>query len=122
MKPDIHAVQLRRLKFVYELRASVFRPLTQPFPPCTFVIDSIMPLLDPGTPSCLPILIAHLNESPQLQGWNFDPTLLSVLLFAFIIRRGGAIIDVLRDTNKGKSREGVRGVVRVVSEVCLPEL
>ncbi len=70
----------------------------------------------PGTPSFLPLLIAHLHDPPSLAGWNFDPTLLSVLLIALIVRRGGVIIDVERDGSSG-SKEGVKKVVKVVQAV-----
>jgi len=76
-----------------------------------------MPLPTPGTPSFLPLLIDHLLTSPQLRGWNFDPTLLSALLIALIVRRGGVIVDVLRDDKRASTREGVERVVSVISAV-----
>ena len=90
--------------------------------PCAIRVryDSIMPLPTAGSPSFLPSLIAHLGDSRQLHGWTFDPTLLSVLLLALIVKRGGVILDVLREPHAPKSRDAVHSVVNVVSAVRPP--
>ena len=77
-----------------------------------------MPRPEPGAASFLPTLIAHLHDQPFLNTWNFDSTLFSVILIALIVRRGGLIVDVVREDGKTRSRQRVDRVIKVVSAVC----
>ncbi|WWC71831.1 uncharacterized protein I206_105790 [Kwoniella pini CBS 10737] len=47
-----------------------------------------------GSPSFTPLLLRYVLSHPSLKGWSINPSLLSVLLLALIVRKGGILIDI----------------------------
>lgn len=74
-----------------------------------------MPYLPcPGVPSYTPQLIRTLLTNPALEGWNFDPTLFTVILLALIVNQGGVIVDVLDGTDRSEAIYKARSAVNTV--------
>jgi hypothetical protein len=72
----------------------------------------------PGSESFLASLIQYIEAAPSLDGWQPDSTLLSVLLIATIVQKGGIIVDVKREAGNGKGKARAREKVADVHKVA----
>lgn len=72
----------------------------------------------PGSAGFSPALVRAVQSAASLRGWAVDGTLLAVYLLAMIARRGGVLVDVVRD--RGSPVPGVHRVVRaaIAVRVC----
>ncbi|KAL1409999.1 hypothetical protein Q8F55_003999 [Vanrija albida] len=64
----------------------------------------------PGSAGFSPALVRAVYAAPSLRGWQPDGTLLAVFLLALVARRGGVLIDVVRE--HGYPLPGVNRVMR----------
>ncbi|WWC91529.1 uncharacterized protein L201_006475 [Kwoniella dendrophila CBS 6074] len=60
----------------------------------TSTSDSLYEIPKLGSPSFTPLLLRYILTHPALKGWSINPSLFSILLLAFIVRKGGIVIDV----------------------------
>lgn len=74
-------------------------------------------LPQPGTPGFAVALVAALNASPSLHGWQVDGTLVAIVLLALMTRRGGVLLDAGGSGSSTNTIAKTVGAVRLFPQI-----